>query len=81
MIKVVFFARLKEQLQCETKALPAEGLETVAAVRSRLMTDHPAWVAAFSEPLLTAVNQQMVKDTARVSDGDEVAFFPPVTGG
>jgi molybdopterin converting factor small subunit len=31
--------------------------------------------------VMSAVNQQMVKDEEPVSDGDEVAFFPPVTGG
>ena len=37
--------------------------------------------ASFPEHLLVAVNQEYTDSKASVSDGDEVAFFPPVTGG
>ena len=41
-----------------------------------------AWQAVFdAEKLLIAVNQEMASWEDEINDGDEVAFFPPVTGG
>ncbi|HKX37178.1 MAG TPA: molybdopterin converting factor subunit 1 [Burkholderiales bacterium] len=83
-VKVLFFAGLREQLgtSSEELELPA-GVGTVAALRSHLLQRGESWKAALGESRLvrTAVNQDMVPATARIKAGDEVAFFPPVTGG
>jgi molybdopterin synthase sulfur carrier subunit len=52
-------------------------------LRSHLRGRGGAYENAFSEKILirSAVNQDMVQPTAAVKAGDEVAFFPPVTGG
>jgi molybdopterin synthase sulfur carrier subunit len=82
MINVLFFARLREELDCPQVLLNPTGDLTVAKVRQRLMETHPEWQSALSdERLLTAVNQMLVHAEYPVDDGDEVAFFPPVTGG
>ena len=83
-VKVLFFAGLREQLgtAAEEIELPAE-VNTVAALRSHLLKKGEKWQSALGEPRLvrTAVNQDMVQPGARIKAGDEVAFFPPVTGG
>ena len=83
-VKVLFFAALREQLgtAAEEIELPA-GVTSVAALRAHLKKRGGAFENAFSEKKLVrmAVNQEMVPATARLKAGDEVAFFPPVTGG
>ena len=83
-VKVLFFASLREQLgsASEDLELPDE-VNTVAALRAHLRQRGPAWQAALAESKLvrSAVNQEMVGHTAKIAAGDEIAFFPPVTGG
>ena len=83
-VKVLFFASLREQVgvASEEIELPA-GVATVAALRSHLVRRGGAWEGAFAERknVRAAVNQDMAKPAAALRAGDEVAFFPPVTGG
>lgn len=82
MIKVLFFARLREQLGCTELELAAADVADLTGLRSRLLELHPSWCEFLqSEKILTAHNQTLVKGNVVVNDGDEVAFFPPVTGG
>ena len=83
MITVLFFAGLREAVgtSSETLALPS-GVTTVAALRDHLAARGDKWIALNSaKNLRAAVNQDMVPLTAEIKDGDEIAFFPPVTGG
>jgi len=81
-IKVLYFAGLREQV-----GTPGEDLDvspaTVAGLRTFLMARGGAWQSALAhgKALRVAVNQQMAQPTTQVKPGDEVAFFPPVTGG
>lgn len=83
-VKILFFAGLREQLGIagEEIELPS-GVGTVAGLRSHLMQRGGAWQSAFADKKLVriAVNQEMVSATSAIKPGDEVAFFPPVTGG
>ena len=83
-VKVLFFAALREQLGTpgEEIELPS-GVSTVAGLRTHLKSRGGAYEKAFGEKTLIriAVNQDMVQPAARIEAGDEVAFFPPVTGG
>ena len=82
-IKVLFFAGLREALGVgsDSLVLPA-GIGTVGALRDLLAARGEPWSAlATTKNLRVAVNQQMVGLDAVVKPGDEVAFFPPVTGG
>ena len=65
------------------KALTLDGaFENVAALRAHLAAQSDRWALALDEgKLLAAVNQTLVELTHPLADGDEVAFFPPVTGG
>ena len=83
-VKVLFFAALREQLGSGTEEieLPAD-VDTVAGLRSHLVGRGGVWQTALAEGRLlrTAVNQDMAPPAARIRAGDEIAFFPPVTGG
>ena len=83
-LKILFFAGLREQLGIsgEEIELPVD-VSTVAALRSHLRSRGGAYEKAFADKALVriAVNQDMVPPSARIKPGDEVAFFPPVTGG
>jgi molybdopterin synthase sulfur carrier subunit len=83
-LTVRFFASLKEQLGKDSEVidLPA-GVATVAALRGHLVKRGGDWQAALAEKKLVraAVNQEMAAPGAPLKAGDEVAFFPPVTGG
>ncbi len=75
-IKVKFFATLRESLDIDQVDVDAAKAPTVAdawhaATAGAVMPDH----------VLCALNLEHVPPETAVSDGDEVAFFPPVTGG
>jgi molybdopterin synthase sulfur carrier subunit len=83
MIKLLYFASLREALgvSAEEAALPAE-VDNVGALRAHLAARGGEWaVFGASKSLRAAVNQVMTGADGAVRDGDEVAFFPPVTGG
>lgn len=81
MITVLFFAQVRELLQTDSLSLPAE-FATVEGLRVALLARGDRWALALeSGKLLAAVNQTLVDLSHPLQDGDEVAFFPPVTGG
>ncbi|MDJ0778974.1 MAG: molybdopterin converting factor subunit 1 [Gammaproteobacteria bacterium] len=84
MAQVLFFASLAEALDTRAEAieLPADcttGAGLVALLRAR----GEPWDSAFNgdTPVLIAINQEMTDIDARIANHDEIAFFPPVTGG
>jgi len=82
MIKIVFFAALREQLDCAELSITADDVKTVDDIKQLLSEKDEQWQQTFSNAsLLSAVNHDMVDGGQLVKAGDEVAFFPPVTGG
>lgn len=83
-IQLRFFASIREALGTsqETLELPQE-VDTVGALRHHLRERGDAWAAALApgRALRMACNQQMADEATSLSEGCEVAFFPPVTGG
>jgi molybdopterin synthase sulfur carrier subunit len=75
-ITVKYFASLRERVGRAGDEVSAGEELTVAAVWALATGDE-----ALPEHVLAAVNHEYVKPDQRVADGDEVAFFPPVTGG
>ena len=74
-ITVRFFASIRERLGKDQDHVECQGISTVLDVWDKC-TQTP-----FPENVLAAVNMEYVKPDRPVRDGDEVAFFPPVTGG
>ncbi len=84
MIKVLFFARLREQLDTEMLEFEAGSeLPDIAAIIRLLKQRGAVWAEVFDgdQMVLMAVNQEVADADTAIKDGDEVAFFPPVTGG
>ncbi|ANU37072.1 molybdopterin synthase sulfur carrier subunit [Vibrio scophthalmi] len=81
MIKVLFFAQTRELVGIDELQLD-ESFTSVEALRAHLAAQEGKWDLALDPGrLLAAVNQSIVPLTHAITDGDEVAFFPPVTGG
>jgi len=83
MLRVLYFASLREALGRSDESLPVPDAATVAALIESLRARGGAWSSAFApnRAVRAAVNQDMVQPAAAIKAGDEVAFFPPVTGG
>lgn len=81
MINVLFFAQVRELVGCDS--LQVEPVyASVEQLRAALAEQGSRWALALETgKLLTAVNQTLTGLDAPLADGDEVAFFPPVTGG
>lgn len=86
MLKVLFFGQLKEVIKTESLEIEfvqsGKQINTVAILRSRLQAKGDIWneYLAYGKALV-AVNQEMTSDDTVLNDADEIAFFPPVTGG
>jgi molybdopterin converting factor subunit 1 len=83
-LTILYFAWLRERVGKaeEALALPP-GVATVAELVEHLAALGPGYAAAFANrrSVRCAVNQEFAPASAAVHPGDEVAFFPPVTGG
>ena len=81
-ITVRFFARLREELETEQLAIEARPGLTAGEVMADLARRGGAWSQLQGEqPVMIAINQTMAKPGSGVQAGDELALFPPVTGG
>jgi len=83
-IKVLYFARIREAVNYSTEDidLPSD-ITTVTALKNYLSLRGDNWANLFNGKQLVraAINHTLVDDLAAIKTGDEVAFFPPVTGG
>lgn len=82
MIKVLFFAQLRDQLGVAELIVNSNENPNVQLLLSNLKAQGERWERALSQAtLMVAINQTISNKTATLENGDEVAFFPPVTGG
>ena len=84
MLKILYFAALRERMGCNEEDLtPPPSVTTVAQLIAHLRDRDPAGTAAFAQPSLVraAVNQEFANLQTVIRENDEIAFFPPVTGG
>ena len=83
MISVYYFTSFREALNKSSDEVPASNIASVADLVSHLAAqdDNFQRVCAGDQQLLVAVNQTVVNLEHPLQDNDEVAFFPPMTGG
>ncbi|EJM88152.1 molybdopterin converting factor, subunit 1 [Pseudomonas sp. GM74] len=83
MILINYFARYREQLNLGGEKLPlTDNLKTIEDVRRLLMARGELWSHVLGENnLMCALNQELCHPDRVIEDYDEIAFFPPVTGG
>lgn len=84
MLKVLFFARIKEQLDCGVLELEWRdaGIDLDALQEQLCIENGDKWREVLGQDnMIRAINQTVVDGNSPLQDGDEVAFFPPVTGG
>jgi molybdopterin synthase sulfur carrier subunit len=83
-INILYFARIKESVNysSENIDLPKD-ITTVTALKNYLALRGENWANLFNgkQVIRAAINHALVDDLAEIKAGDEVAFFPPVTGG
>ncbi|MCG5031854.1 molybdopterin converting factor subunit 1 [Mesosutterella sp. OilRF-GAM-744-9] len=83
-IKVMYFAFMRDAMGRSSEVVDApESVKTISELRAYLMGLGDPWASAFAnvKRVRSSVNQVMAAEDAPVKAGDEVAFFPPVTGG
>ncbi len=82
MIKVLFFAGLRDSLGVDELQLASADNPDVRTLLNNLRARGKVWASALNnKQLMVAVNQNMATGNCALQKGDEVAFFPPVTGG
>ena len=79
-LKVVFFARYREALGLDGETVDGE-FSSIDQLRGYLMQRGGVWQVLAESNLMCARNEELCKPDEPLADGDEVAFFPPVTGG
>ena len=82
-MKLVYFAWVRQKVGKSEETLTLAGVSTVRDLVQYLRGLGPGYADAFGDParLRAAQNQVHVGFDTPLSDGDEIAFFPPVTGG
>ena len=84
MVRLVYLARLREALGVSAEAIELPGeVATVASLLAWLRRRGGAWAAELApgKAVRVAVNHDLASASTAVKTGDEVALFPPVTGG
>ncbi|PPK50369.1 MoaD/ThiS family protein [Marinobacter persicus] len=81
MLDVIFFGSLRERVGCDRIQFEIDQPMTVQAVIDTLLAQSEQWQPLVNRRMLCAVNQEVANFNAQVCPGDELALFPPVTGG
>ena len=84
MINVLYFASLKEAVGKSSEEIDLDtGITDIKGLRDWISQRGEPWQSTLGQEqrLMASVNQALARPDTKISDGDEVAFFPPVTGG
>lgn len=83
-MRIRYFAWLKHRVGLAEEVIePPPDVATIEALKLWLAERHPGFAEALASPGMVrcAINQEYMPKDAPLRAGDEVAFFPPVTGG
>lgn len=83
-MKIRYFAWLRSKVgRAEEEVSPPDDVSTIGALMTWLAADRPGFAEALDKPgvVRAAVNQDYAEANHPVKQDDEIAFFPPVTGG
>ena len=79
-VRVLFFGAARDLVGLEELDLSLTSPTSAAAAKEQILTSHPD-LRRFGNSLLFAVNQEYAQPDRLIHDGDELAVFPPVSGG
>ena len=79
-LTVKLYATLRDRAKTNLVTVQVQDGATIGTLRQKLATDYPA-LASTLPRCLAAINQEFADDDAVIRLGDEIAFFPPVSGG
>ena len=80
-LNLLYFAKLGEDLNCSGETIELPRGSHLEDLISHLCHRSQKWEALKAPGIHNAVNQTINKENLALHDGDEIAFFPPVTGG
>jgi len=83
-VKILYFASLREQLGQDEESIDlTDEISNIARLMNQLQQRGDIWEQCFADGnhLMIAINQQMARADSTIVNNDEIAFFPPVTGG
>jgi len=78
-MKILYFASLKENLNTAHDEINVVLPASISSIKKQLIEKYGE--QHFPDNILCAVNHEMANESTKVCESDEVAFFPPVTGG
>jgi molybdopterin synthase catalytic subunit len=81
MVRVLFFGAARDLVGSEQVELRLRAPATAASALAQILSSYPELPARFGRSLLFAVNQEYARGETEVREGDELAIFPPVSGG
>ena len=80
-LKLRYFASLAEQLNVQSEDIQLPSTAQLSELKQLLADRGPSWHGLLEQNTLCAVNHEMIRNDILLQHGDEIAFFPPVTGG
>ena len=78
-MKILYFASLKENLKTAHDEINVGSPVSISSIKKQLIEKYGA--QHFPDNIMCAVNHKVANENTKVCESDEVAFFPPVTGG
>ena len=83
-IKILYFSSLREDFGLSEEYVSySENISTLSNLKNYLKNRGNIWMEKLAEdqPFRVAINQELIEGNVNINENDEIAFFPPVTGG